>query len=302
MDQLLLLQAMANNKKSIDDFLDELDTIESLAQKLAKIDEHLKKLYEENKENDDMEKNIQVWTRRSTNEAIAQILAIRQNLLSPPPSTSLQPPASSSREFNFFPTTSDSYPLRPPHSSDGPRPSNFSSSPSSAFKPFQSYNNPPRSSPALSSSSSSPSQPYKRLRLSNINSAPLSSSPLPLFNPFLLPHPQDSRLPQILQDPLAPPLPNLNPLIFQDPLALPLPNPIPIPIPIPIQPRPRVVWTERLQQVFDSAVARLGGLRNATGNRVYNLMHTEGLTREQVTSHLRVMRNRRRELADDLNS
>lgn len=44
------------NHKSFDDFLDELNTIESPSQKRAKIDERLKKLDEEKKEDEDAQK------------------------------------------------------------------------------------------------------------------------------------------------------------------------------------------------------------------------------------------------------
>ncbi|CAL8471032.1 g10574 [Coccomyxa elongata] len=53
--------------------------------------------------------------------------------------------------------------------------------------------------------------------------------------------------------------------------------------------RPRLVWTAKLHQCFVDAVEQLG-LKNAVPKTIMQLMHVEGLTRENVASHLQKYR------------
>jgi SHAQKYF class myb-like DNA-binding protein len=50
----------------------------------------------------------------------------------------------------------------------------------------------------------------------------------------------------------------------------------------------RILWTTELHNVFLAAVQQLGGADVATPNEILTLMNCEGLTRENVKSHLQV--------------
>ena len=51
--------------------------------------------------------------------------------------------------------------------------------------------------------------------------------------------------------------------------------------------RPRLVWTPQLHKRFVDAVAHLG-IKNAVPKTIMQLMSVDGLTRENVASHLQV--------------
>lgn len=53
--------------------------------------------------------------------------------------------------------------------------------------------------------------------------------------------------------------------------------------------KPRVVWTAQLHQQFVSAVTQLG-IDKAVPKRILDLMNVNGLTRENVASHLQKYR------------
>lgn len=53
--------------------------------------------------------------------------------------------------------------------------------------------------------------------------------------------------------------------------------------------RPRLVWTPRLHRVFEAAVQKLG-VDKAVPKTIMQLMNVEGLTRENVASHLQKYR------------
>ncbi|XP_010554998.1 PREDICTED: transcription factor PCL1 [Tarenaya hassleriana] len=53
--------------------------------------------------------------------------------------------------------------------------------------------------------------------------------------------------------------------------------------------RPRLVWTPQLHKRFVDAVAHLG-IKNAVPKTIMQLMSVEGLTRENVASHLQKYR------------
>uniref|UniRef100_A0A061R2D3 Two-component response regulator arr1 n=1 Tax=Tetraselmis sp. GSL018 TaxID=582737 RepID=A0A061R2D3_9CHLO len=53
--------------------------------------------------------------------------------------------------------------------------------------------------------------------------------------------------------------------------------------------RPRLVWTDQLHKRFEDAVNQLG-LKNAVPKTIMQLMNVEGLTRENVASHLQKYR------------
>jgi SHAQKYF class myb-like DNA-binding protein len=50
----------------------------------------------------------------------------------------------------------------------------------------------------------------------------------------------------------------------------------------------RILWTAELHNAFLAAVQQLGGADVATPNEILTLMNCEGLTRENVKSHLQV--------------
>jgi SHAQKYF class myb-like DNA-binding protein len=52
----------------------------------------------------------------------------------------------------------------------------------------------------------------------------------------------------------------------------------------------RILWTAELHNAFLAAVQQLGGADVATPNEILTLMNCEGLTRENVKSHLQVRR------------
>lgn len=53
--------------------------------------------------------------------------------------------------------------------------------------------------------------------------------------------------------------------------------------------KPRLVWTPQLHKSFVDAIARLG-VKNAVPKNIMQLMNVEGLTRENVASHLQKYR------------
>ncbi|AEE76190.1 putative transcription factor MYB-HB-like family [Arabidopsis thaliana] len=341
---------------NLDEFLEELSSIESHSQKIVKIDEHLKKLDEETKEDEDEDAAKIIQDRSTAREAeIALLMDLRQNFLPPPSmsSSSLQPPSSSTLApssssslqppaplIDFF-RSSVSYSHQPPSSStlatssspslQPPSMSSSSLQPPASLREFftssVSYSHQPSSSSTLATSSFFPSSmPYsvrppdssdrpslreffpsspsssiqppessssKRARLSNIFPSPLSSSPSPFVNPFLRPQAQEPTIPNFIN-----PIPQISPglpALFPNPN----PNPNPNPIPNPIR-NPDLVWTNRLQLVFDDAVVRLGGLFSATPKAINELISEEGLTGDQIRSHLQVLRDRQKAIADKL--
>ncbi|KAG7631787.1 Homeobox-like domain superfamily [Arabidopsis suecica] len=295
---------------NLDEFLEELSSIESHSQKIVKIDEHLKKLDEETKEDEDEDAAKIIQDRSTAREAeIALLMDLRQNFLPPPSmsSSSLQPPSSST----LAPSSSSS--LQPP----APLIDFFRSSVSYSHQPPSSSTLATSSSPSLQppSMSSSSLQPPASLReffTSSVSYShqPSSSSTLatssffPSSMPYSVRPPDSSDRPSLREFFPSSPSSSIQPPESSSSKRARLSNIFPSPLsssPSPfVNPFLHLVWTNRLQLVFDDAVVRLGGLFSATPKAINELISEEGLTGDQIRSHLQVLRDRQKAIADKL--
>ncbi|KZV55602.1 hypothetical protein F511_25493 [Dorcoceras hygrometricum] len=66
---------------------------------------------------------------------------------------------------------------------------------------------------------------------------------------------------------------------------------LPEPHPQPLQKKQRRCWSPELHQQFVAALQRLGGIEMATPKQIRDVMNVEGLTNDEVKSHLQVQLN-----------
>ncbi|VYS57874.1 unnamed protein product [Arabidopsis thaliana] len=261
---------------NLDEFLEELSSIESHSQKIVKIDEHLKKLDEETKEDEDEDAAKIIQDRSTAREAeIALLMDLRQNFLPPPSmsSSSLQPPSSST----LAPSSSSS--LQPP----APLIDFFRSSVSYSHQPPSSSTLATSSSPSLqpSSMSSSSLQPPASLReffTSSVSYSHQPSSSSTLATSSFFP----SSMPYSVRPPDSSDRPSFR--RHHHPLFS--------------HPNHHHLSEHGLVTSFRHLYPPLR--HRATPKAINELISEEGLTGDQIRSHLQVLRDRQKAIADKL--